>query len=370
MIRMNFWYLMLWVTILSAFGCSENIKMADTSSAPYKVYKPEVTDTLVFFDYIADIHALRHVEIRPRVTGFVNRYYVDEGARVNKGDLIVRINSQEFEQQILRATASLKSVEAELKAKEYALEKTKELFEKNIVSFAEVTVAQAATDAAIAAVELAKSELKMAQLNLSYTEIRAPFGGFINNISHRSGSLVDEEDVLTTLSRTDSVHVYFNVSEKEYLEMHADLEIYEIPVRLTLADGSVFPFSGKVEIIEGIIDRFSGGLSFRAKFPNPDFKLKHGGSGIVALSRKLNEAILIASKSVFEVQSKKAVYVVDENGKIEIREIKSNYGLNKLLSVSQGIHPSDQILYEGIQLVKVGDSLNFKEVPLFQLIQE
>jgi RND family efflux transporter MFP subunit len=351
-------------------GCRPHTTPSESEQSPYIVYHPEVVDTLFDFNYVADIQAIRHVEIRPRVTGFVQKFLVDEGAKVNKDQLLARLNNQEYEQQILRSAAALKSAEAELKAKEFALEKTRELYDKNIVSFAEVTVAEAAMDAALAAVALARSEQKTAQLNSEYTQIKAPFDGYINNIHFRSGSLVDEEDVLTTISRTDTVYVYFNVSEREYLQLHADREIYRLSVRLTLADGSVYQHTGRVEIVEGIIDRVSGSISFRAKFPNPEFKLKHGGSGQITLPRSISNTILIASKSAFEVQDKTLVYVVEKTGIVVLKTIQTGNKIGRLVAVTSGLKPDDLVLFEGIQLVTQGDSIPFTQKPLFQIIQD
>lgn len=355
--------------LIAMWSCQTPDEAPQIVAVPFTTYQPVVVDTSLVFTYVADIAAQRHVELRPKVAGFVHKFFVDEGAKVSKNQLILKINSQEFEQHLLKAQAGLMGASADFKSKALGYEKTRDLFALNIVSDAELAVAKAAMDAAQAAVNLAESEVRNAQLNLSYTEIRAPFNGFINNINFRSGSLVNEDDVLTTISKTDSVFVYFNVSEKEYLELSVNREIYQAPVTLILADGSVYPFTGKVEIIEGTIDQITGSISFRAKFTNSNFLLKHGGSGRVAIPRQLNQAFLIAQKSTFEVQDKVFVFVVDTAGVVRQQAVNIDKRLPKLFSLNGGLAPNEQVLFEGVQLVKAGDTIAIQPAPLFDLLQ-
>ena len=354
---------------IALYSCNQNEVTTNTPLAPFTIYQPVVADTALEFTYVADISAQKHIELKPKVSGFVLNYYVDEGQQVRQNQLILRLNNEEFEQHLLKAKANMKGADAELQAKCLAFEKTEELFDRKIVSETEFAVAKAEKDAAVAQLALTETEVRNALLSLSYTEIRAPFDGFINKLNFKAGSLVSENDVLTTVSKTDYIYVYFSVSEKEFLELSKNDEIYNTPVSLILADGSKYPHEGTVETVEGTIDRVTGSISFRAIFPNKDFILKHGGSGRVSIPRSLENAFLIAQKSTFEIQDKVFVFTVDQAGVVHQKAVEIDKRLPKLYSLKSGLAPSERVLFEGVQLIKAGDTIPVQQGKLFDLIQ-
>jgi len=205
-----------------------------------------------------------------------------------------------------------------------------------------------------AKVDQAKSEVEIAKMYLSLTEIKSPFEGVIHRIPFKTGSLIDEGSLLTTISNNKEVFAYFNVSEKEYLEYKNTIKNRK--VRLMLANNQLHKYEGKIETIDGEFDKSTGNIAFRAKFNNPDLLLKHSSSGKILIENKLQKAMLIPQKCVFEIQDKLFVYVV-ENNMIKTRNISIKSRLNHLYIVDKGVTVNDKIIYEGIQNVKQGDHI-------------
>jgi membrane fusion protein (multidrug efflux system) len=222
---------------------------------------------------------------------------------------------------------------------------TKTLAYKNIVSKAELAMAQAKLD-------IEKAELYKAELELSFTKIKAPFDGTIDRIKFKKGSLIDEGGLLTTLSNNRDVYAYFNVSEVEYLDFKNKKSDENQRVSLLLANGEEHKYNGKIETIESEFDNETGNLSFRAKFPNPEFLLKHGETGKVRLTIPLKNAIIIPQKCTYELQDKIYVYVVDKDNKLKSKNIVVKQKLSNLYVIESGLNEADKILLDGLQSAK------------------
>jgi RND family efflux transporter MFP subunit len=197
-----------------------------------------------------------------------------------------------------------------------------------------------------------------ANLKLSLAEIRAPFDGIIDRIPNKVGSLINEGDLLTSISDNRQVYAYFNVSEREYLDftMAKDKKKGD-EAHLILANDRLHEHVGIVESIDGKIDKNTGSITFRAKFPNPDGLLKHGSSGKVRLQKELKAAMIIPQKSTFEIQDKTYVFMVDADNVVRMRSINPIIRLPDSYVINSGLSASNRILYEGIQLVRDGDKI-------------
>lgn len=354
------------VFLLSA--CSKE-RNKNNKTETFPVTRPAILDTTFTQDYVADIHAVQNVEIRTRIRGFIDKVHVDEGKMVQAGQLLFTISSQELKQELLRASAQLKSAQAEAKMAVVGLNNAKILFEQNIVSKPEMEMAEAKLEAAQAKVEEAQSAISSVQLNLSFASIRAPFAGTINRLPLKAGSLVDEGTLLTHISNDREVFAYFNLSEKQYLSLLKDKKNnQQKEVRLLLADGDVFPYRGQIETAESEFDKNTGNLAFRARFNNPDRTLKHGSSGKIQLISKLKQAMLIPQKATFEVQENNYVYVLDKNNVVQTKSIVIGHRLPHLYVVTSGLSLDDRIIYEGIQRVKEGDKIKPEERALKSII--
>lgn len=343
------------------FSCAseENTK---TPLEAFAVASPVEKDTVFFKEYVADIQAVKNVEIRSRVKGFVDKIHVDEGQFVKEGQLLFSISAQEYTDDLQRSKAQLKSAQAELKSLEVELRNTKNLFSKDIISKTEVELVEAKLDAAEAKCEEAKADVSTAQLNVSFTQIKAPFSGHINRIPNKLGSLVEEGTMLTTISDNQDIYAYFRVAEFEYLNFMKSKGLSDKKdLHLILADNSQHTESGAVETVDGEVDKSTGNIAFRAKFANPKRLVKHGSSGKVSIHFDLKKAVLIPMSATFEVQENYYVYTVDASNVVHMKRIFPDVSLNDMYVISKGVGPQDLILLEGIQLVKDGQRIQLKQ---------
>lgn len=351
-------------------ACSNESNNTKTNET-FLTTSPIVLDTSYTTEYAADIHSLQNVEIRTKVKGHLESIYVDEGSSVSAGQLLFNINKEAFQLELLKAQANLKSAIAELKIQQLELENVKKLYDKNIVSKTELDKVNALIDAANAKIEEAKSEEQVAKLHLSYAEIRAPFAGIIDRIPFKKGSMIDEGSLLTTISNNKEVFAYFNVSEKEYLNIRSQkASIEKNKITLLLANNQPHQYKGTIETIDGEFDKNTGNIAFRAKFANPDILLRHGSSGKVQLINELDKALVIPQKSTFEIQDKYYVYVIDATNTVEAKNIVVKQSLPHLYVIENNLSPKDIIVFEGVQNVKDGDQIKGEFMSMKQIISK
>lgn len=324
----------------------ESKKHHEELESKYLVSSPIRKDTLISNEYVAQVRSIRNIEIRAQERGYLQDIYVDEGDFVKKGQLMFRIMPKLYEAEQQKAKA-----EADFARIEY--ENTKVLADSNVVAKNELAMAKAHYDKA-------NAELALANVHLEFTTIRAPFDGIVDRLHLKLGSLVDEGDLLTTLSDNSEMWVYYNVPEAEYLDYKSNKNSEEKKeVELLMANNRVYNQKGIVETIEGEFNNETGNIAFRANFPNPDGLLRHGETGSILTKIPYKNALLIPQKATFEVLSKHYAYVVNEEGKIEAREISVQAELPHVYSISDGLTVNDKILLEGIRKVRDGDQIDF-----------
>ena len=346
---------------LFIFSCSSNEKKYDSLEA-FSIASPLQKDTLFSKEYVAEIQAIKNVEIRSRVKGFIDKIHVDEGQFVKEGQILFSISAQAYTEDLQRSKAQLKSAQAELKSVEVELKNVKNLFEKRIISKTEVELAEAKLDAAEAKCHEIISDVSIAQMNVSFTKIKAPFSGYINRIPHKLGSLVEEGTMLTTISDNQDIYAYFRVAELEYLSfMKTKALSNKKDLNLMLADNSEHGELGIIETVEGEVDKTTGNIAFRAKFANPKHLLKHGSTGKIRMDFNLKKAILIPMSATFEVQENYYVYVVDRSNMVHLRRIFPKVSLDNTYVISKGISSNERFLLDGIQLVKEGQKIKVKQ---------
>ncbi|MFV8370128.1 efflux RND transporter periplasmic adaptor subunit [Flavobacterium sp. LB2R40] len=334
------------IALLYLTGCTTK-KEEKEEAEKFTVTNPIKIDTSYTKEYVSQIKSVRNIEIRAQEKGYLQNIYVDEGQFVKAGQLLFRIMPRIYE-------AELQKAKAEEKAAQIELLNAKTLADKNVVSKNEQAMAQAK-------LEQAKAEVSLAKIHLSFTEIRAPFDGTIDRIPLKLGSLIDEGELLTSLSDNSQMFAYFNVSEPEYIDYQTNLKNRaETNVTLILANNQPFKYRGKVEIIESEFNNETGNIAFRAKFPNGDKLLRNGETGEVQMLVPLRNAIVIPQKATYEIQDKKYVFVVDKNNKVRSREITINSEMPDLYVVSSGISENDKIVLEGVQKVKEEDKIKYE----------
>ncbi|MFN4083943.1 MAG: efflux RND transporter periplasmic adaptor subunit [Bacteroidia bacterium] len=349
-------YAVICAAALQIVAC--NHKENEKKEAKFIATQPAKTDTTIHHDYVAQIRSIQHIELRAMEKGYIEKIYVDEGQYVRKGQLLFQIMPIIYQAETQKAKAEVSFAEIEY-------QNTKALAEQNVVSPNELAMAKAKLDKE-------RAQLALAQAHLSFTEIRAPFDGIVGRFNDvRLGSLVDEGELLTTLSDNSKMWVYFNVPEAEYLDFatHAHPE-NKMRVQLQLANNNMFHEEGIIETIEADFNNETGNIAFRATFNNPKGILRNGETGNIFMPVTLKNALLIPQKATFEVLDKKFVYVIDEQNTVHATEIKIGSEMPHLYSVVSGLTASDKVLVEGLRKVKNGEQIKYELVPFHKIIAE
>jgi membrane fusion protein (multidrug efflux system) len=310
----------------------------------YTVTSPLRKDTLVIRDYVCQIRAIQHIELRALEKGYLQHIFVDEGKHIKQGQVMFQIMP-------LMYKAELQKTEAEAKFAQIEYLNTKQLADSNVVSPNELALAKAKFDKA-------KAEVSLAEVHLGFTEIKAPFDGIMDRFQVRLGSLVNEGDLLTTMSDNSKMWVYFNVPEAEYLNFRMNEKKDSLmKVNLLMANNILFDHVGVVQTIEADFNNETGNIAFRATFPNPRGLLRHGETGNVQMTVPLLNALIIPQKSTFEVLEKKYVFVVDKDKVVHQKEISIAAEMPDLYIINNGLSENERIVLEGIRKVKDNDKL-------------
>lgn len=337
-------------------GCGHHEQKQEEEK--FLVTSPLLQDTLVYKSYVCQIHSIQHIELRAMEKGYLEDIKVDEGQLVKKGQPLFRIMPVIYQAEAQKAQAEVSFAEIEF-------QNTKKLADSNIVSKNELALAKAKLDKA-------KAELELAKAHLGFTEINAAFDGIVGLFRARSGSLLDEGDLLTTLSDNNKMWVYFNVPEAEYLtyiqSKKANGKLQE--VKLQMANNQLFDQMGIIETIEADFNNETGNIAFRATFPNPDGILRHGETGNILMPIPLKDALIIPQKATFEVLEKKHVFVIDENNVAQSRQITVGMELPHLFVVTGGLKKGDKILLEGLRKVKNEQKISYDFVDPRKAISE
>ena len=369
----TFFYIPLVGVLMTSCNIKNNQDLPEENK---KIPVVTITEKDISLDkvYVADIQAIQNVELRSRVSGFLEKIHVDEGMFVNKGQLLFTVSDQEYKAEVSKAKASLNSIIADAKTVELELERVKLLVSKKILSTTELDVARAKLAAEKARIEEAQAALEHARAKLSYTKIYAPYDGVIDRIPLKPGSLLEEGTLITSVSDISSVFAYFNISENEYLDyLRAKQQMGETAdkiVRLVLSDGKEYELSGQIETVVSEFEENTGSIAFRARFPNPDHLLKHGASGKVKLTNTVDEALVLPQKAAFEIQDKNYVFVVDKANKVSMRSFVPRARRGDLYIIESGLKEGETIVYEGIQNIKDGMQVAPAMVSLDSLIQK
>lgn len=312
-----------------------------------KVTRPLKRDTVVMRDYVCQIHSNRNIEVRALERGYLEAIHVKEGQLLKQGEPMFKILPLVYQAELRRA-------EAKARVAEVKYLNTKRLTEKGVVSDQELAIAQAE-------LQEAQADVNLAQTHLGFTELKAPFPGLMDRLLLRQGSLVEEGDLLTTLSDNSLMWVYFNVPEAEYLDYASHEQPEERKtVKLMMANGQQFKHDGKINAIEAEFNNQTGTIMFRADFPNPEGLLRHGETGNIQMKKLVRGAVLIPQKSTFEVLDHHYVFVLDKNDIISQQRVHISEELEDLFIISSGITENDRIVLEGLRHARNGEKARFE----------
>ena len=321
------------------------------------------TDT-TYQEYPASVEGTVNVEVRPQVSGTLDKVFVDEGAYVTAGQPIFKINEQPYRAALNNTVASLHAAESAAANAQLEVDKLTPLVQNKVVSEYQLKTAKAALDVAKANIEQAKANVSTAQINLGYTLIKAPVNGYIGRLERKQGSLVGPTDTqaLTQLSDVHDVHVYFSLSEKDFVNFKEQYpgqtlkdKLKQLPsVSLLLADNSVYAKPGKVDMIDGQFDKTTGAITLRANFENPQGLLRSGNTGKVRLSLQHKDALIVPESATVDMQDKVFVFTVGDSSKVKKQAITivGKNGSNYL--VKDGVKVGDQIVLSGIDHLQEG----------------
>lgn len=312
----------------------------------FEVTSPLRKDTSTIREYVCQIKAIQHIELRALDRGYLQEIFVDEGKFVKKGTLMFQILPIKYQ-------AELEKAKAEANYAQIEFQNSKLLADSNVISPNQLALVKAKY-------EKAKAELRLAEVYMSFTRITAPFDGLIDRFQVRLGSLLDDGDLLTTLSDISELWVYFNVPEAEYLDYkQGEKDNNRRKVRLKMANHQLYEHEGVIKTIEADFNNMTGNIAFRATFPNPDALLRHGETGNVIVTVPLKKALLIPQKATFEVLDQKFVYVLDKDNVLQTRRITVSAEMPDIYIVKDGISENDKILLEGLRKVKEGQKIQY-----------
>jgi len=358
---------------LSLYSCSPK---PQTAVAPPPPSLPVVTITkgtdTTYQEYPASVEGTVNVEVRPQVSGSLDKVFVDEGAFVHAGQPIFKINDQPYRAALNNALAGLHAAEGALANAQLEIDKLTPLVQNKVVSDYQLKTAKAAYDVAKANIELAKANVSTAQINLGYTLIKAPVNGFIGRLLKKQGSLVApaDADALTLLSDVHNVHVYFSLGEKDFVSFKEQYpgetlkdKLKQLPaVDLLLADNSQYTVKGKIDMIDGQFDKNTGAITLRASFPNAQGLLRSGNTGKIRLSLQHKDALIIPQSATIEMQDKVFVFAVADSNKVKKQAITivGKSGTNYL--VSEGVKAGDEVVLSGLDHLQEGTVIQPKKV--------
>lgn len=346
--------------ILFSCGNSQSGKMGDDEFAVATINETSSNQTI---SYPATIKGTQDIEVRPQVSGFIVKLYVDEGATVRKGQPLFLIDPTQYKAAVDQADAAVKTAESSLRTMELTEKNKHMLFEKQIISSFEYETAVNNLLSARAALAQAKAALVSAKQNLDFCTVKSPSDGVIGTFPYRIGALVSASiaDPLTTVSEIKDLYVYFSMTEKELLNLTRaggtlKEQLEKMPaVKLELADGSMYEFEGKIDAVSGVIDQSTGSVSMRAIFPNTKNVLRSGGMANVIFPYTIPNAILVPQNATVEIQDKKFVYVLQPDSTVKYTEIQiSPMNDGKNFIVTNGLKANDKIVIEGVQQLSDG----------------
>jgi membrane fusion protein (multidrug efflux system) len=333
--------------LLLVFSCGKKEQQAQGPSS-FAVQKIVTQDATTYEEYTANIEGQQNVEIRPKVSGFIQNIYIEEGQLIKKGQVLFKLETQMLNQEASASKAMVQVAQVEV-------DRLKPLVERNIISKVQLETAKAK-------LAQAKSAYGSIAANIGYGTLYSPVNGVIGTIPFKEGSLVNPaSDIpLTTVSDTRNVRAYFTMNEKQLLSFNkifkgatAAEKLKSTPeVTLILVDDSEYDQKGKITTMSGLMNPTTGTTEFRADFKNPQGLLRSGSSGIIRMPILQSNVIILPQKAVFEIQGKQIVYVVGKGNKVKSRIIETNGTSELNYIVTNGLSTDDVVVVEGASKLK------------------
>lgn len=349
-----------------AAGCSQ--KAEAPPPPPPEVVVAEVVqrDVPVVEEFVGEAVGDPDIEIRSRVSGFLEGIHFTEGSMIRKGQLLYSIDPRELQDRLAQAQARVASAQTSLAYASSDVARYRPLAEINAVSKRDLDAAVAKEEAAQAELQAAKAGESIAELNLSYAKVVAPIAGLIGISKVKVGDYIEQfgpNSQMNTISRLDPIRVRFSITEAEFLgfvrrraiEKAEEVQAQAIPLELILADGSLHSHTGTVDVANREVDPSTGSLRLEAVFPNPSGWVRPGQYAKVrAVVDTLRGALLVPQRSVRELQGQFQVFVVGADDTVSIRPVTPGPRVGEMWVMSDGLKPGERVIVEGLQKVRGG----------------
>lgn len=359
---------MLLCAVLPFGGCKQ--QSASHSGREYNVMVLQTTSRKLSSTYSATIQGRQDIDIRTKVSGYITDINVHEGSSVSKGQTLFVIDQTPYESSLKTAQANVDVAKAAVEAAKLTLKSKEDLHRQKIISDYDLQMARTSLARERASLAQAEANELDARNNLEYTLVKSPVDGVVGSLPFRVGTLVSPQDAipLTTVSDNADMYVYFSMNESQVLSLNRQYGslsnvLDNMPsLELQLSDGTIYPEKGRIEAISGIIDKTTGSVAVRAKFPNRNRLLLSGGSGNVILPHNQSSCIVIPQSATFEVQDKVYAYKYSA-GKAQSR-IVSVFEISngKEYVVQNGLAAGDTLIVEGVGILRDGAPVTIRKV--------
>ncbi|MBE0571057.1 MAG: efflux RND transporter periplasmic adaptor subunit [Ignavibacteriaceae bacterium] len=359
----DYFTLFLLIILVTFFFIACGEEAIEMKPFEVKVTNVVAKDVPITREWVGQTLGAVDIEIRARVDGWLQGIYFTEGSEVREGTLLYKIDATEYEQAVAEAQGNVASIRTLLTQAEDDVKRYTPLAEVGAVSKRDLEIAVSTYEARKGELDAALAALNISQINLGYATVTAPISGLIGISAARVGDFVGRPPnpvILNTISRIDSIHVRFSISEQEYLYLAKQFSQKENSkstqkreLEMILADGSVYPEKGFVVFTQRQIDPTTGTLQFEASFPNKQKFLRPGQfAKIRTVVEERKGALVIPTRAMIELQGQFTVFVVDENNKVQLRVVKTSTTFGQFTVVDSGLQEGDRVIVEGMMKVK------------------
>jgi RND family efflux transporter MFP subunit len=360
--------------LLAVIAACSNGNAAASAPPPPVVQVAEVVqrDTPIYSEWVGILDGYVNAQIQPHVSGYIIRQSYKEGSVVKEGDVLFEIDPRPFAAALDQAHAQLAQAEAQLGKASLDVERDTPLAKERAIARSQLDTEIQAQLAARAAVQAAKANVAQAELNIEWTRVTSLINGIAGIAQVQIGNLVGPSSVLTSVSQTDPIKVYFTVSEQQFMDFHrrfpTEASVEEqrkrIPLQLILGDGSIYDRTGTIYFADREVNPGTGAIRIAGVFPNPNNLLRPGSYGRVRASvRTQTGALLVPQKAVTELQGSQQVAVVTRDDKVSIRVVTVGDQVGDAWIVTGGLEPGERVVVEGLQKLRDGATVRVAEAP-------